>query len=298
MGKDFGKNEKKLVELLSNSKNFTFQNVNYKVEKIGKPRPTKGECKTDIYILAKSIQGCKEFKISVKQNNADFLENKMKLERAIEIFGNDAQQIISKYTLSIKNIFTNENLVFFQKKGRTEAKCITLGWKFELLNKPCGDKSGLVQLTDDQKLEVYSGIDSSDKKRNCTVNGEPIPDSGIANFILEADFTVENEANHYFENIIPVENYIKGKEIYFACKALNYRAEKDKWDGNRPLAVYVDWTLGKNKKLTGAINFDKPLETKGNEVGNKVRHILKSLKINKNNFDNLKNHLEHNIKWF
>lgn len=43
-----------------------------------------------------TLDNQKEFKISVKQNNADFLENKISLDRAIEILGSDAQSIIER----------------------------------------------------------------------------------------------------------------------------------------------------------------------------------------------------------
>lgn len=59
-------------------KKFTYEQANYSVLKCDKPTSSKGECKTDVYVLAQDDLGNqKEFKISVKQNNADFLEIKL-----------------------------------------------------------------------------------------------------------------------------------------------------------------------------------------------------------------------------
>ena len=92
--------EESILELFKESKEFIFEQDKYEITDIGKPRPDKGtgECKTDIYILTKNRSTClpREFKISIKQTNADFLENKIKLERAIEFFGDDAKDIMIK----------------------------------------------------------------------------------------------------------------------------------------------------------------------------------------------------------
>ena len=49
----------------------------------------------------------------------------------------------------------------------------------------------------------------------------------------------------------PIEHFAKQQDIYFVCKALNYRANKDKWDGDRSLSVYVNWFLDQEGKLQG-----------------------------------------------
>lgn len=48
--------------------------------------------------------------------------------------------------------------------------------------------------------------------------------------------------------MIPIKDYVKmHPDIYFACKALNYRTFAEKWDGNRPLSVQVNWSAEQNK---------------------------------------------------
>ena len=35
-------------------------------------------------------------------------------------------------------------------------------------------------------------------------------------------------------------------DIYFACKALNYRTFAEKWDGNKKIGIEVDSPIKKN----------------------------------------------------
>ena len=61
------------------------------------------------------------------------------------------------------------------------------------------------------------------------------------------------------------------------------------------IKVYVDWFVD-NGKLDAHLIFDCPLEHKGNEVGKKLKDILKELKIKK--FDDLKGVLSPNVKCY
>lgn len=107
----------------------------------------------------------KEFKISVKQNNADFLENKISLDRAIEILGSDAQSIIERSIAKIKKTFEDDYLVYFKPYKKTKALSLTMGWKFEFINKLGGKKCGIIDLTDQQKIDIYAGTNLNlDKK--------------------------------------------------------------------------------------------------------------------------------------
>lgn len=299
MAKQFGNTEKHIQEEIENVDEFLYQGVLHKVMIIGKPNPrdSKGEPKTDIYCLAinKSTTAKKEFKISVKQTNADFLENKISLDRATEIFGSDVQNIIINSLEKIKHEFEGKS-VFIKKMGRTEEGAITIGWKFELLNKLSGAKSGLITLNNEQKIDVYAGTNLNDSKRNSKVNGEEIPNSGIANYILEVDKDSLPTLEKIFNRIQPIEEYTKKKDVYFACKAINFRSSKmDKtnrpWDGNRPLAVYLSWELKDNKIICKPI-IDHPLEKKAHEIGLSIFQILRSLKINYNNFKDIEKYVQ------
>lgn len=298
----FVNTERTIIELFSKTRTFCFEGKQYSVKIVGKPRPSTGECKTDVYVAAVDESGYKrEIKISVKQSNADFLENKISLERAKEILGIEAQNIIYTGVKSIVDAFTDDYLIYIDKKGKSEAKTIKLGWKFEFLNKLSGKKSAILPLTENQKIDIFSGRGLPIEKRNCKVGNDVICNSGVADYILVIDghsnnLTIEN----CLQCLVAVEDYIKNQNIYFACKALNYRCRikegknVDKWDGDRPLAVYVDWSI-KGGKLSASLIFDNPLSKKGNSVGNQLKQHLKTLNISANNFADIINYIPGNV---
>lgn len=292
---NFVKSEQQIIDLFPKGTNFTFDGKTYTVIACGKPRPFSGECKVDVYICGKAADGeIREIKISVKQNNADFLENKMSLSRAKEIFGEKAQEIIGDCLKSIEDMFISDYLVCFDRYGRTESHTMKLGWKFELINKLGGLKSGEMALTDEQKYDIFAGINLPPDKKNSRVDGVEIENSGVANYIIELDgqkLTMQKCLN----SLQPIKEYAKKQTIYFACKALNYRFDKCKWDGARPLAVYVDWSLN-DGKLDGKLVFDKPLSHDGNEIGENLRVLLKQLEIER--FEDLKSKLSSNVKYY
>ena len=168
-------------------------------------------------------------------------------------------------------------LIYKNKFKRTEKGAITLGWKFELLNKISGDLSGKMKLTENQVIDVYAGSNLAEDKRDAMVNGKVIKNSGVANYLL-MDENI-NSVQDIIDKMIPIKDYVKmHPDIYFACKALNYRSFAKKWDGNRPLSVQVNWSA-KHNKLIPELSFDHPLTVKGNEVANRLIHYMKTLNI-------------------
>lgn len=290
-----GGTERFIIELFEAEKEFVFEGERLKILEIGKPRPAKGECKTDVYILAlnETTGEKREIKISIKQSDADFLENKMTIERAAEIFGPQAKDILVKSIKSVEETFLEDFLVYFEKHAKTEKKCIKIGWKFEFINKPGGKRSGKIELTREQKIDVYSGSNLNIEKKNSKVGGKVIVNSGVANYILEVCGSTR-DLNHYIQNMWDIEDYASKQDVFFACKAINYRAQKNKWDGNRPLSVYIDWGL-ENGKITANFVMDKPLEMKANEIGLNIQKILKTLNIADENFHQLNEFLDPNI---
>lgn len=294
MAVEFGEAERNIKNLLHSGEEFEYENEKYTVIFSDKPTCHKGEPKTDIYVLAKDSKGKnKEFKISFKKKNADFIENKTNAERAELLFGKDWSLIIQKSLNSIHNAFENKKLIYKIKEGKTEEGAITLGWKFELMNKPSGKLSGKMELSKDQVLDVYAGTNLPEDKKNAIVNGQVIENSGVANFMLMEDNIRSVQA--IFDNIYTIDEYVAEHPIvYFACKALNYRSKKSKWDGNRPLAVYVDWKI-RDGKLFHQINYDHPLITKGNEVAKNLIDALDSLGIQNTDDINESNLFDFNI---
>lgn len=274
---DFGDAERGILAFMTEETEFVFQNKKYKVILSGKPTCHKGEPKTDIYILAESEYDKVEIKISYKKENADFIENKMSAERAKQLFGINWELIIEQSTTAIRDKFEERMLIYKNKFKRTEKGAITLGWKFELLNKNSGELSGKMLLTEEQVIEVYAGSNLSEDKRNAMVCGQVIENSGIANYILMDEDV--HSAQDVIDKMIPITEYVKlHPNIYFACKALNYRTFAGKWDGDRPLLVQVFWNAEKNK-LVPKLVYDKPLMIKGNEVAGRLLQYMKLLNI-------------------
>ena len=297
---DFVDVEQGVCALFKKGTVFNFQGKQYTVlEDADKPTVKKGECKTDVYFKASTGKEVREFKISVKKCNADFLENKISHERAEELFGKDVDQILLSSVIVLKDKFEDKDLVTFDKNGRTEAKSITLGWKFELVNKSNGKLSGKMNLTTEQKVDVYSGSNLPSEKRNAFVNGKIVKDSGVANLITILPSNEPVTLDSCLNSLVPIKQFIEdeGVDVYFACKALNYRAEKGKWDGNRPLAVFVDWSLV-DGELEGHLNFSEPLLHKGDEIAENVQNLLEELHINKSNFRDLLHKMMPDVKYY
>ena len=281
MSINFGDTERHIKHLFAKDTKFELNDKIFKVILSGKPTCSSGEPKTDIYVLVEDINNSKkyEFKISVKKPNADFLENKISAERAESILGEDWREIIQRSTLQLENSFKNRPLIYKNKQGRTNAGSITLGWKFELVNKCNGELSNRILLNHQQIVDVYSGNTLPLSKRNSFVNGIQIENSGVANLILIGNIEDFNDINSILANLITIDAYAKeNPNIYFACKALNYRTFENKFDGNRPLSVFVDWN-NINGKLTPTIRFNSPLVTKGNIVAKKLLSTLDELNI-------------------
>lgn len=201
----------------------------------------------------------------------------MSAERAKQLFGINWELIIEQSTTAIRDKFEERMLIYKNKFKRTEKGAITLGWKFELLNKNSGELSGKMLLTEEQVIEVYAGSNLSEDKRNAMVCGQVIENSGIANYILMDEDV--HSAQDVIDKMIPITEYVKlHPNIYFACKALNYRTFAGKWDGDRPLSVQVFWNAEKNK-LVPKLVYDKPLMIKGNEVAGRLLQYMKLLNI-------------------
>ena len=279
MAKTFGDAERHILSFFNVGATFTYADVGYTVTKSGKTTCSKGEPKTDIYIAAEDIHhNIAEFKVSFKKQNADFLENKTNAERAEQLFGSDWENIISNATTALQDEFLSRMLIYKEKLGKTDKGAITLGWKFELLNVKSGQLSGNMQLTQDQIIDVYAGTNLKGDKRDAIVNGEQIPFSGVANYILFENTPV-NSTQEAINSLVSIEDYVDSHpDVYFACKALNYRTFREKYDGNRPLAVYVDWSA-KNGKLGYKIQFDTPLKQGGDYAYERLKTAMDLLGV-------------------
>lgn len=297
MPKKFSITESAVKGLFSPGSTLNYKGEQLTVKEAGKPSPSAGECKTDVFVSTVN-QNSQErvFKISIKQNNADFLENKISMARALQIFGPNASSIIKQSVFSIKSGFSNDTLIYFKKYGNTEENSIKLGWRLDIVNKPNGGKSGQLSLNSQQLMDVYAGTNLDASKKNSIVNGKTIQNSGVANYIYVTS-SVPGNAQTVLNNLVPIQNYIQNKKIYFACKAVNYRANKDKYERSRALCVYINWSL-RAGRLHADLIFHNPLNKRSNDVAGPLRAILRSQGFNSSNFATLENQLASNVKYY
>lgn len=295
MAKNFAVNERRIISYFSVGTEFTYKDTPYQVvTKACKPLCQTGECKTDVYFCAQNLSNMQreEFKISYKQDNANFLENKTNAERAEYLLGSNWKELITQATLTIKNKFENRYLIYKDQMGKTKKGSITLGWKFELLNVLSGDLSGSMNLSAEQKIDVYAGTSLPDGKKDAHVDGVVVNKSGIANYVYEDNGATD--AQGVIDGLRTIEEYLgMNPGIYFACKALNYRTFDKKHDGDRPLAVSVKWFVNEEHKLDYELVYDVPLVTKGNSVCRDLKNALCDLGVQ--NTDDLNDSNVHNM---
>jgi hypothetical protein len=291
MVKTFSKNELQIAKTLCKGTIFNFNGEQLTVQKVAKPQVASGECKTDIYLEALNRHGdTREFKISYKQENAEFIENKMKDSRAEGILGPNWKSIIESGTKNLKSKFESRAVII--KKGPRNGS-ITLGWKYELLDVKGGELSSKLNLSKEQIIDVYSGENLPEEKRNAVVDGIKIENSGVANYMLRTDKL--NNPQDIINNLQPIEEYVEmHPDVYFACKALNYRTFDKKYDGDRPLAVQIDWE-NENGFLVPRYNYSDPLTRKGKEICQKLLTTLVSLGITDTNGINSTNFLNQEL---
>lgn len=183
--------------------------------------------------------------------------------------------------------FAERMLIYKNNFKRTKKGSITLGWKFELMNKPSGELSGKMLVSFEQVIDIYTGKNLSVDKKNAVVHGKIIENSGVANYIL-MDEQIETTQD-IIDKMIPIEEYVRRHpNVYFACKALNYRSFETKWDGDRPLSVQVEWTATENK-LVPTLVYEKPLKVKGNQMAERLKKYMNELNIRNTDDINDKN---------
>ncbi len=274
----FGAAERKVAQLLKPGMDFVYQGSKYSIIRSGKPTCAHGEPKTDIYVLAKGDEGSPlELKISYKKGNADFLENKISGERAQLLFGSNWQEIVQKSTLSVWNQFRQRHLIYKKSYGRTEKGSFTLGWKYEIQNKSSGKLSGLLPLTREQVMDVYAGTHLPPEKKDAYVDDQCIPNSGVVTHMLIGDNFCTTQ--QVIDSMCSIAEYVnQNPNVYFVCKALNYRSFVNKYDGNRPLGVSVEWYV-ENGQLCHRLVFDRPLLVGGNEAAANLCNSLKMLGV-------------------
>lgn len=280
--------ETQIRNVLRKIKTFQLNSSEYEIIQLSKPTVSGGggETKTDIYIKAKNKLNNKEeeIKISYKKPSFSFVENKIKSNRAKAIYGNNWSKIIQEQINEIRENFLAKPLVYFEKKGRTEKGCITLGWRYEMEHS--GSRSLGVKIKQDIAAQVWENKGAQAQYKDGIVDGKKILRSGMPNFCLTIDPRDINTADDIFGNLVSMKELILTHgDITAAFLAQNYRSHKQKQEGNRRhLGVWVKWKI-LNNKLACEYVFDKPLEMESLPRLENLDECLKEMGIDlKKNF--------------
>ena len=257
----YGELEHHIIKTMQRDRLFEYHHRLYELLNVGKPRPQgNGECKTDVYIeLAERNTGRRhELKISVKTDGAqEFQENKVSAKRAEAYFGEDWQDIIIEATNNLRESFENRILLYASGAYPIRPNSITLGWKLEIASKP-RKLSVRAPLTDQEIRDyVYKGVNQSANKRNAVVNGEVIPGSGVADYLLVTTINRIRSPQDVLSQIVSIDD-ADINDTYLIFTANNYRTDVDTADGPRALAVRIEWQIH-NKRLVPTFHYDEPL---------------------------------------
>lgn len=286
MKKNYRKLEDKVIDIFKENKKFVWNNIEFQVENVGKPKAqSSGEPKTDVYIRLLNIKNKieVEYKLSCKlEGTNEFQENKIKKERALQIFGEDWSSIISNAALSIKDKFENTEVYFPLGTGRTKETQYTNGWKVEIASKS-RELAVPLNLSDtDIRNKIYRGTTLDKNKRDCYVNEELVVGSGVADYMLVSLPEKIEFPNDVLDSIINIDEYPIDQH-YMIFTGNNLRVLKNKYDGNRPLGVQVIWSADlTNNRLVKKIKFDKPLEEEysGKKIAEHTNKEIEKLGVN------------------
>lgn len=268
MQKNYAKLENTVLSQFIENQKIQYQNKEFLVLLSGKPKTNKGgEPKTDCYIKLKDLSNEKihEYKISCKlKSSNEFQENKIRAERAEEILGPNWKNIITKTSTKIDNLFKERPLNNPNGYKQNKYGHLVLGWKIEIASKE-RLLSAELELSE-QKIKdyIYKGTNQKEVKKNSYINNIKVKDSGIANYILIAEIEDINSPKDVLDKIIDIDKHkIKKHYLIFTGNTYNVNKPKNKTDGNRSLAVRIEWEL-KNDELYPNIKYDSPLTPPSN----------------------------------
>lgn len=280
----YGLLEDHIINVFKNDRIFKYCGKICEVIEAGKPRPqgSGGECKTDVYVRAKTQESGEEIelKISVKNINREFMGNKLKKQDAEAYLGPEWENILIEATTSIRDSFENRVLMYASGDYPTKPNSVTVGWKLEIADRPRA-LSVPIPLSDRQIRDyVYKGTNQTADKSDSVVNGHIVPNSGVAEYLIITSIEDIKTANDVIEQMQLIDDTDIG-DTYFIFTANNYRTDVKKADGSRYLAVRIEWEVD-NSKMVPIFHYDCPLQYTGEkDMAPFVRRALEYLgKIN------------------
>lgn len=252
-----------VIDIFNSTPSLLWKGVTYTEIRASKPTSSLGECKTDVYVSLRQNGVEKEsIKISVKQDNADFLGNKLKAVDAENLLGANWKNILIASIRPIQQNFLSERLVELKDKGEDSELYIKLGWKLEITNKP-RKLSAPLNLPISEIIDyIYRGTNQPITRLNAYVDGVQVINSGVADYILYASNS--QNIQDLLNNLIPLHpSTFTPPPTFLAFTANNYRLVRNTADGPRTLAVNIEWHLNDDNKLFPVFNFDQPLAFTG-----------------------------------
>lgn len=278
--KNYGLLEDHIISTFKKDRFFTYYGRICEVLEAGKPRPQSagGECKTDVFVRAKTQDTGKEFdlKISVKNMNKEFMGNKLKKEDVEAYLGADWEKILIQATTSIKDSFENRALMYASGHHPVKPNSVTVGWKLEIADRPRA-LSVPIPLNNRQIRDyVYKGTNLTWDKKDSIVNGRVIPNSGVADYLIITSIEDIKTSNDVIEQMESIDDADIG-DTYFIFTANNYRTDVQSADGPRSLAVRIEWEVH-NGRMIPIFHYDKPLQYTGEkDMAPLVRRALQYL---------------------
>lgn len=272
--------EEHIIKMFETDRLFNYYGKLCEVIEAGKPRPQggEGECKTDVFVRSKVQATAEEvvLKISVKNWNKEFLENKLREETMEVYLGPDWESVLIEASSSIKDSFENRPLIYPSGSGNIRPNSITVGWKLEIADEERA-LSAPIPLNDKQiKDYIYKGTNLTEPKRDSIVNGRVVPNSGIADYLLTTSIENIKSSNDIIEQMQLIDDLHIGN-TYFIFTANNYRTDVQRADGPRYLAVRIEWDIV-DGKMVPKFHYDQPLHFTGqNDMAPLVRRALQYL---------------------
>lgn len=229
-GKIYQQVENAVLSVFAPGTSFVFDSRRWVVAEAAKPSARSGgEGKTDIYVLlADANNQHHELKISVKASTADWYENKMSQARFAQIFTTDerrrqlAAQAVAKTTALAESgdiILSGDDYV-------------VLGYKLDIIGAHATGHTNSfeIELTEGEAAEVISGSSLDAKKRNSSVNGDIVADSGAASHLVHAsaDFlslSAPEQQRFVFDNIVGIDDHVsvpENRRFRMKLSALSY----------------------------------------------------------------------------
>ena len=269
--------ENQIIQLFNTTNSLMWKGLVYDRINACKPSPQGGgECKTDVFVSLNSSTNSSQvenIKISVKQANADFYGNKLTADAALTLLGLNWESILVNSIRPLIPTFRSKTVVCTKPKKNPTDAYFTLGWKLEITDKARSLSSQLL-LSNQQIIDnVYRGINQPVGKKNASVFGMLVQDSGTADYLYKGN--IRNTAQEIVHNLINLSTY-NSPPLYMAFTANNYRLVADKADGPRSLAIAIRWSH-RNGRLDPTYIFNKPLSYKGET--DMQPHIKSALKV-------------------